>query len=263
LKANLLNLKGELKGQIELPKIFSTPYRPDLIKKVYVRISTHRIQPQSRAINAGEWTSAESWGVGRGAARMARVKGAGSSRANQAAGVASVVGGRVTHPPNKEKKIFKEINRKERRLAMASAIAATTNLELVSLRGHKISNIIKLPIVIKEELEKIKKTNEFIRLLEILNISEDIERVIKSRKTRSGTSRRRGRSTRTGKGPLIVVNKDDGVFKAARNIPGVECVIARNLNIENLAPGSHPGRLVIWSDQAISNLPKSLLEIGE
>lgn len=262
MKTDILDLNGKITSSVDLPDIFSTPYRPDLIHRVSVILSTHDFQPQGRDPIAGERTSATSWGTGRGAARMARVKGSGNMRSNQAAGVAMVVGGRATHPPRSEKVVKKEVNRKERRLAIASAIAATSEIEIVSLRGHNIPNVKKLPIVVIDEIEKINKTSELIELFEAINLSDDISRVNKRRKKRSGKSRMRGRTVKNGRGPLIVISKDKGVSKAASNLPGVECVLAKNLTVTNLAPGSQAGRLVVWSKSSLESLPKSLQNVG-
>ena len=262
MKSDLLSLDGKVNGSIDIPDIFSTPFRPDLIHRVYVALNTHNLQPQGRDPLAGQRTSAQSWNTGRGAARVARVKGAGNKRAGQAAGVAMVVGGRTPFPPKTEKKIRKEVNRKERRLAIASAIAATAEKQLVSLRGHKISDVINLPIVVVDDVEKIQKTSELIKLFLALNLRDDVERVNRSRKARSGKSRMRGRTVKSGKGPLIVVSEDSGIGKAAGNLNGVECVLARNLTVTNLAPGSQAGRLVVWSKSALESLPQPIKKVG-
>jgi large subunit ribosomal protein L4e len=262
MQTDLLNIKGESQGKVDLPKIFSLPFRPDLINRVYLIMISHNRQRQGRDPEAGERTSAESWGTGRGAARMARAKGAGSRRANQAAGVASVVGGRIPHPPRAEKKIKKYVNRKERRLAIALAIAASSNQEIVKSRGHKI-NAKSFPIVINDDIEKINKTNELLELVQRLNLDEDLQRILKTKKLKSGKARMRGRTTRIGKGPLIVIAKDRGIRKSVSNVPGVECVLAEDLSVTDLAPGSHPGRLVIWSKTALGEIPKEILGIGD
>ena len=261
MNAKIQNLDGKIVGSVNLPSIFSTSFRPDLIHRVYLALATHDLQLQGRDIMAGQKTSAESWGTGRGASRVARVKG-GGRRGGQAAGVAMVVGGRTTHPPRSEKKIRKEVNRKERRLALASAIAATTEKQIVSLRGHKIPDEMNLPIIVNDDIQKINKTSDLLEFFLSVNLGDDIERVNRSRKTRSGTSRMRGRTVRTGKGPLIVVSEDMGVGKAASNLLGIECVLAKNLTVTDLAPGSQAGRLVVWSKSAIGNLPKPLLEVS-
>jgi large subunit ribosomal protein L4e len=55
-------------------------------------------------------------------------------------------------------------------------------------------------------------------------------------------------------GPLIVVAENKGIVEAARNVPGVDVVTIANLNVEMLAPGTHPGRLTIWTSSAIERL---------
>jgi large subunit ribosomal protein L4e len=64
----------------------------------------------------------------------------------------------------------------------------------------------------------------------------------------------RGRAYKTPKSVLIVVGKNKGIYRAARNLPGVDVVEARNLNAELLAPGAHPGRLTVWTLSAIKYL---------
>ncbi len=262
MKTDIFDLNGKIINSIDLPSIFLTPYRPDLIHRVSVILATHNLQPQGRDPMAGQRTSAESWQTGRGAARVARVKGAGNVRAGQAAGVAMVVGGRIPHPPMAEKIIKKEVNRKERRLAIASAIAATCDKQIVSLRGHNIPNVKNLPIVVIDEIEKISKTSELIEFFTALNLSDDINRVNRGRKSRSGKSRMRGRTVKNGKGPLIVISEDNGVCNAAHNIPGVDCVLAKNLTVNDLAPGSNAGRLVVWSKSSLESISKQLQSVG-
>jgi large subunit ribosomal protein L4e len=263
MKTSLHAIDGSTGEEIELPKIFETPYRPDLIHRVYVSVATHNLQRQGRNPEAGERTSAESWGVGRGAARVPRVRGRGGQRSSQAAGVASVVGGRVPHPPKAEKTVRKEVNQKERRLAIASAIAATTEKEIVALRGHKVDGVTSLPIVVVDEVEKVSRTKDLLDLFRALNLTADLERAAGVRKARSGKAQMRGRGVRSGRGPLIVISNDLGISNAVGNLPGVECVLASDLTITQLAPGSHAGRLVIWSRSALKALPKPLLEVGE
>jgi large subunit ribosomal protein L4e len=50
------------------------------------------------------------------------------------------------------------------------------------------------------------------------------------------------------------VSKDNGIGYAARNLPGVEICSVAGLNAELLAPGAHPGRLVIWSESAFEEI---------
>jgi large subunit ribosomal protein L4e len=57
-------------------------------------------------------------------------------------------------------------------------------------------------------------------------------------------------------GPLIVVSKNKGLFKAAGNLSGLNVTTVNDLNAEMLAPGTHPGRLTLWSNNAIEQLDK-------
>ncbi len=262
MKVPELNLEGRKVKEIRLPQVFSLPYRPDLVNRVFWAIFTHRLQPKGVDPGAGMKTSAESWGVGHGVARVARVKGSRYSRAGQAAGIASVVKGRQAHPPRAEKAIRKEVNKKERRLAIAVAIAATATSEAVKGRGHRLPSGLKLPVVVVDEIEKVDKTKDLIGFLKRLGLEEELGRV-SSRNIRTGTSRRRGRKKKIGRGPLIVVANDEGVVKAGRNIPGVDIVKVEKLNILDLAPGGVGGRLTIWSESALKKIPHTIKEVAK
>ena len=56
------------------------------------------------------------------------------------------------------------------------------------------------------------------------------------------------------KGPLVIYDQDQGLTKAFRNIPGVECCQVDRLNLLQLAPGGHVGRLCIWTEGAFNKL---------
>ena len=73
-------------------------------------------------------------------------------------------------------------------------------------------------------------------------------------KVRAGKGKMRGRRYKKAKGPLIVVAKNEGILLGARNHPGVDVVLVDNLGVEMLAPGTHPGRLTIWTKGAIERL---------
>jgi large subunit ribosomal protein L4e len=56
------------------------------------------------------------------------------------------------------------------------------------------------------------------------------------------------------RGPVIIYDKDNGVKKAFRNIPGVSLLSVERLNLLRLAPGGHVGRFVIWTESAFKKL---------
>jgi large subunit ribosomal protein L4e len=256
--AKVFNLEGKEVGKIRLPEIFRTPIRPDVIKRAVVAIQSHRLQPKGRNPYAGKRTTAESWGVGHGLSRVPRL-----SDSSRAAFAPGTVGGRLAHPPTIEKRIYKKIPKKEKRLALFSAIAATASKDLIEARGHVIGNVPDLPLVVTDDLESIKTTKDLKSVLINLGVWPDIERVKESIKVRSGKGKMRGRRIKMAVGPLIVVSKNDGVFEAARNLPGVDVVSVKDLNPELLAPGTHPGRLTLWTNSSIEEMKKTISDGGD
>ena len=254
MKARVIALDGTDSGEIELPAVFDTPYRPEVIHKVYVNVLSHSYHRQGRYPAAGEMVSAESRNTGLGIARLARARGEGFPRAGQAAGVAGVRHGRVAHPPESWKDIYKKINRKEKQLGFCSAIAVTAKKELVQRRGHKISNEVKLPLVVSNDIESIAKTKDLKNALIRLGLGDDLARASLVRKARSGTARRRGRSARSGISALIVVGNDSKLVTFSESIPGINIKHAKELSILDLVPGSKPIRLTIYSQSAIDYL---------
>lgn len=245
----VLNLEGEAVKEIELPKVFKTPVRPDLIRRAFLAIKTARIQPQGRDPMAGKRTTARSLGVGLGIARVPRIKGS-----RRAALAPMTVGGRRAHPPTTEKKIRERINRKEKSLALKSAIAATAYKFFVKKRGHVVEEIELFPLVVTDDLEKLEKTAEVRDLLIKLGVWADVIRAKEGIRVRAGKGKMRGRRYKKPKSVLIVVGKKGSVLKAAKNLPGVDVALVDKLNVELLAPGGEPGRLTVWTEAAIEYL---------
>lgn len=250
--AKILDLEGKSTGKIELPSVFETPLRPDVIKRAVLAVQSNRFQRQGRDPMAGKRTSAESRGTGSGTARIPRRKGA-SGRGAFAPGTVS---GRQAHPPLSEKIIVKRISKKEKRLALFSAIAATGSKKIVASRGHNVEDVPEIPLVVTDDLEAVGKTREVEEALIRLGILSDMFRVRESRKIRAGKGKSRGRKMKHAVGPLIVVAQNRGIGEAAQNIPGVEVATVSSLNPEMLAPGTHPGRLTVWTSSAIAELGK-------
>jgi large subunit ribosomal protein L4e len=265
LNVKMFDLKGNEHSTIDLPEIFNFPYRPEVIKKVYVNMDSHHYQKQGRYPAAGEIVSAESRNTGLGIARLARAKGEGFSRAGQAAGVAGVRKGRLAHPPESWKITYKKINRKEKMMALYSSISSTAISELVKERGHIVNGIKSFPLIVTDEIENILKTKDLHAVLQSLGIEEDLDRVLHSIKRRSGKSKRRGRSNRIGKSIIIVTGKSDAqILKLDNSIPGVSVKYVKDLSVLDLAPGSKPIRLALFTESSINYLreikiPKQML----
>jgi len=243
--SKIFDLTGKSVGKVKLPAVFQTTYRPDVIKRAVVTMQTHRIQPQGRDVMAGKHTVAESLGVGRGKSRISIAFAPGT------------VGGRAAHPPVSEKKIAKKITKNERRLALHSAIASTASKESAEARGHIVDDVKDFPLVVTDDIQSVKKVKDLKAALINLGVWPDVYRVKESIKVRAGKGKMRGRRKKHAVGPLIVVNADEGIVKAANNLPGVDVANVKNLNAELLAPGTHAGRLTLWTKDSVEAL-KSL-----
>lgn len=254
MKAQTFSLSGTKQDEIELPKVFSTQFRKDLIHKAYVNLDSHHYQRQGRHPTAGMDVVAMSNDppTGHGQARVARIRG-GGPRHGEAAGVAMVRGGRQAHPPTSEKVIYKKLNKKEKQFALCSAIAATASKNIVASRGHIVDKIESFPIIVSDDLEKISKAKEFSKVLDALNLTNDIKRLQK-RKARSGRSAIRGRKTKIGKSILFVAKDAKNLAKACGSFAGVDVRQAKDLSVLDLAPGSQPIRLTVYTKSAISEL---------
>ena len=147
-----------------------------------------------------------------------------------------------------------KVNQNQRRFAVVSALAASALPSLLLARGHRIEEIEEVPLVVGSDIESLKKTKEAVTLLKTLKAYNDVVKVSNSRKLRAGKGKLRNRRHRQRRGPLIVYNEDGGIVKAFRNIPGVELVNVRRLNLLQLAPGGHLGRFVIWTEGAFGLL---------
>jgi len=256
--AQVFNLEGKATGKTTLPSAFDTPLRPDVIKRAVLSLQSHRLQHQGRDPMAGKRTSAESRGTGMALARVPRVKG-GSGNAAFAPGT---VGGRQAHPPRAEARVVKEIPKKEKHLALLSAIAATASKETVELRGHEVEGVLDIPLVVEDSLSELTKAKEVEEAFTNLGLLTDIYRVRESRGIRAGKGKHRGRKMKQAIGPLIVITENKGIVKAASNLPGVDVVTVSDLNAEVLAPGTHAGRLTVWTTSAIAEVGK-LYSTGE
>jgi large subunit ribosomal protein L4e len=242
-----------------LLKQFEERVRPDIVKRAVLSIQSKSRQPYGSEEDAGlkhvtYWkkrNNAYRTQKGRGRSRTPRKISfrQGSQLWGDGAEAPNTRGGRRAHGPTPEKDFDEEINDKERRKAIRSGIAATTDQELVSTR-HRYDG--EVPIV-EDGVEDIEKTSELKEFLEDLGMEEELERV-SEKKVRAGKGTTRGRKYRRRTGPLVVVREDNGIFQAAGNLPGVDVVRVENLNAELLAPGTQPGRLTVWSEDAVEKL---------
>lgn len=256
---------------IELPSPFTSQIREDMVRSA-VHASRanrrqsygHREHEGKRAPQPGMKHSVEWWGKGRGVSRIMRKSGQKTGAQNP-----HTRGGRRAHGPKVDKDWSQKINSREKKIARDSAIAASSDSSTVSSRGHKFDEGLRFPIIIdgyvesrgsseeKYDIESIPtqySTRKFVAMMEGLGISADLTRSKAGRTIRAGKGTMRGRKYRTPKGILLVVAQKGGLDKAARNLPGVDVVTAKDLCAEDLAPGGDMGRLTVWTKSAIEAL---------
>jgi large subunit ribosomal protein L4e len=139
-------------------------------------------------------------------------------------------------------------------------LAASSVPALLLARGHQVSTVPEVPLVINSEVfadAAIAKTSSAHALLKSVGASADVEKVKNSRKLRAGKGKLRGRRHRQRRGPLVIYDPEvDGVelSRAFRNISGVETSSVFALNLLQLAPGGHLGRFIIWTSAAFKAL---------
>ncbi len=248
MKVPLYSLEGKEIDQIALPALFQTPLRPDLIRRAVLSEESYEKQPKGNYRYAGLETSAKYRGR---KDTYATIKNRGiphlphevlpKGRFGKVKRVPHAVKGRRAHPPKVNKKIHEEINRKEYRLALASALSYTAHSEQVSSRmGVKYEKA--LPIVVEDKIEKLSKTKEAVALFKALGLEQLLAKA----------------KEKGSKAPLIVLK--EGNKKFAQNLPGVDVVHVDELLVKHLAPGTHPGRLTVFSASAIKEIERRFKE---
>lgn len=266
MKIPIMSIAKTEIGKHDLPVQFHEEIRPDIIKKAVEVIQACRRQPYGADPRAGQKVSAKisrrrrdyKGSYGHGISRVPRkIMSHRGTQFNWVGALApGTVGGRRAHPPKAEKIWEIDMNKKERRKAIRSAMAATLVKELVAQRGHKVPAA--YPFIVENKFEDLDKTKQVQDTLEKLGFDAELTRT-KTRKIRAGKGKLRGRKYKTKKGPLLVVSKKCRLLQTARNIPGIEVVEVNSLNAELLAPGCEMGRLTIFSQAAIERLEKEKL----
>jgi len=264
MKTSVYDIKGKKVKDIKMPIQFNTPVRKDIIRRAVVAIRKNKVQPYGHRKLAGRTSSAVfrstrtgyghsyNWGI----ARVPRLMVRGGRRVGRVMNVPHAVGGPRAHGPKAEKIWKVKMNTKERRLAIRSALAATLDKKIVSEHGHKVPEI--FPLIIVEDFENLSKTKDVIDFLMALGLEAEMERASK-KKVRAGKGTMRGRPYKKKKGPLFVISKVSPIIKAASNIPGIDTVVVSQINTELLAPGAHPGRLVVYSELALKKMEEEKL----
>jgi large subunit ribosomal protein L4e len=246
------NIK-EVAGSVPMPGVFSAPIRNDLVHFVHSELSKNRRQGHAVFFKAGAEHSAESWGTGRAVARIPRISGSGTSRSGQATFGNMCRKARMFNPLKIWRKWHRRVNITQRRHAVASALAASAVAPLVMARGHAVQNVPELPLVL--DTQNVPNTKSLISALNNFGVGDDLQRVRSSKHLRAGTGKYRNSKYVMKKGPLVVYGDESAsVKRAARNLPGVDVCHVSRLNIIQLAPGGHLGRLVVFTKDGFAGL---------
>ncbi|MAG15777.1 50S ribosomal protein L4 [Candidatus Woesearchaeota archaeon] len=260
------NLEKNSEGKIELPSQFNEPISLNLIARSVITLQLNKRQPYGASPEAGTRVSAQvsrrrrayRGSYGRGISRVPRKVLSRSGRQFfwQGALAPGTVKGRRAHPPKASTQLFKKINKKENNKAIRSALSAAIAKDFVKKRGHILPE--GYPFVVNDSLASIEKTKIAKQALEKLGFAPELKRTTK-KTVRAGRGKTRGRKYNRKIGPLIVVAEHCALQKSAANMPGVEIVLVNKLNAELLAPGTVPGRMILFTSSAINKIKNEKL----
>lgn len=244
MKATVYSIDGKALREIDLPHQFASQCRDDLVKRAVLSEESRTYQPKSNYRMAGLETSARYRGRKED---FGAVKNKGiphlphevlpKGQLGKVKRVPHSVKGRRAHPPKVEKKLVERMNRKEYLRALESALAYSADRK--SVCGRTRTDIgLSIPVVMDNSFENLKKTKEVAKVFESLKLMRFVEK-----------------AKRTGsKAPLIVVSGGSSLLKAAANLAGVDVVTGRELKVRHLAPGTHPGRLTLFTEKALGEI---------
>jgi len=189
-------------------------------------------------------------------ARIPRISGSGTHRSGQATFGNMCRKARMFAPLKIWRKWHQKCNITQRRHAVASALAASACVPLVMARGHRVDNVPELPLVL-DGVSSLSTTKALLGSLNTFGCADDLAKVRRSRKIRTGHGKYRNSKYVMRKGPLVIhTDEEKDVRKAGRNLPGVDTCCVSRLNILQLAPGGHLGRFLIFTKSAFKALNK-------
>jgi large subunit ribosomal protein L4e len=242
------------KTNMQLPSVFTTPLRPDLVRYIHTNMDKNHRQAYANKSESGYGYAAASWGTGRAVSRIPRISGSGTHIGSAGAFGNMCRGGGMFAPTKTWRRWHRKVNVTQKRHAAATAIAASALPALVMARGHRVEEVAELPLVVSEGAEGISKTKKAVEFLKKLGLESELEKVLASKKIRAGQGKMRNRRYTMRRGPLVIYKEDNGISRAFRAIPGVELCCVSRMNLLKLAPGGTFGRLIVWTAPAFKEL---------
>jgi ribosomal protein L4 len=256
MKAHLFTASGEKHSTIELPSLFSTPARVDIVRKSLESEKQIAKHPYAPAATAGRRHSASGtishlrhdWKghYGKGISRIPRktMYRRGTQFIWVGAEVSGSRGGRSVHTPSLLRSKIK-VNSKEMLFAFNSALASTANADLINKRYSTINKISEAPFVISELPAKSKALSATLQKI----FPNNSQVIFKDRVIRSGRGKRRGRLHKSNAGLLIIKSESEKVKFSLVDVLNVS-----ELSIMDLYP---LGRLTLFTKKAIEELSGS------
>lgn len=263
-KLKVMSAQNSEAGSVELPQQFSEPVRQDLIMRAVLAIQAANRQPYGGYGDAGmrhstklsrrrrDYKTSYGYGISRVPRKIMNKRG----RRMGWVGALSpgTVGGRRAHPPKPYADWSQKVNTVENRKAIRCALSATVDAQIVAARGHKIPKV--FPFIIDDAFESMQKTADLEAALVKIGFADELARAGVSR-IRAGRGKTRGRKHKSPTSILFVVSKDaTPLVKAASNLSGTDVIAVHRVNALLLAPGTHAGRLTLYTKSAIERLAK-------
>jgi large subunit ribosomal protein L4e len=251
MKADVMSLDGKKLKSVDLPVQFEEGYEPDLVNRAVLAIFSHNRQPYGLFTKAGQGVSAKlsrrrrdyKGSYGKGISRVPRktLWRRGMQFGWVGAFAPGTTGGRRAHGPKASKIWDLEINTKERKKAIRSALSGLTS------KDSKL-------VVVEDKFENIKNVKDAKKVL------TDLGFIVETVKRKNvGKGRVRGRAFRYKKNALVVVTKNCSAVQALSNLAGYDTVDVKSLNASALTLSYGKPRECIFTEGAINTISKEKL----
>jgi large subunit ribosomal protein L4e len=263
-KIKIYDINGKETKEISSPDFFDSEVRSDIIFKVLEAKRTW--QAYGPNLMAGNNYSASGilkhhrkvWKsqYGRGISRVPRkiMTRRGSQFNWVGATVPNCRGGRRAHPPKAVSMInTNSINKKEMKLALISALSATSKGSFISKRYATLNDVKveNAPYVVESKITTLKAKELQESVKKILG-EKLFPLAIKKRAQRAGKGKSRGRKYKSTAGLLIVVGEKETIKTTAFDV-----ISAKKLSVLDLAIGG-PGRITLYTEKAIKELEEKI-----
>lgn len=254
MKANVYDLEGKKKKEIELPKVFDSVVREDIVRKcveIFKDFQPHSLDPEAGRRHSAsgqlshkrhDWKGQYGKGISRVPRKIIWRRGVQFNWVG--AEISGTRGGRRPHG-HKVIMVVKKMNNKEVKIAFDSALASTAQQEYINKRYSLEGNKLHVPIVIESSKIESLKTKQFMKIVSEI-LGSFYERLVINRETRAGKGKARGRRYKSNAGMLMIKGNEENV-----KLSGIELRSVDDVEIRDLYP---LGRIVIYTEKALEEL---------